>query len=101
VVVERVDPGAIPWVSAWWTAFDAFNSLAVSETAGIGRCRKAVDGFLAAINAVMPGSAIDRTDSPYLGTSNAEIAAVAAHEAEIRGVPIDTIKFLIAVHSSV
>ena len=98
--MERVDPGAIPWDAVWWTAFDAFNSLPL-DLDGNGKRRKAADGFLAAINAVMPGNAIDRTDSPYLGTSNAEIAAVAAHEAEIRGVPIDTIKFLIVVHSSV
>jgi hypothetical protein len=98
--MERVDPGAIPHNSIWWTAFDAFNSLALDEP-GSEKRRKAVDGFLAAVNAVMPGHAIDRTDSPYRGMTSAELTAVAAHEAKIRGVPIDTIKFLIAVHASV
>ena len=96
--MERVDPGAIPWTSIWWTAFDAFRNIPPDE---YGKRKKSVDGFVAAINAIMPGHAVDRSDDPFRSLANAEIAAVAAHEAEKRGVPIDTIKFLIVVHSSV
>jgi hypothetical protein len=96
--MERVDPGAIPYNSIWWTAFDAFRNIPLDEN---GYRKKSVDGFVAAINAVMPGHAIDISDGPYRGMTSIEVAAVAAHEAKLRGIPIDTIKFLIAVHASV
>jgi hypothetical protein len=96
--MERVDPGALAWSSIWWIAFDAFRNIPPDDN---GYRKKSIDGFVAAINAVMPGHAIDRSDGPYLGITNCELAAVAAHEAKLRGVPIDTIKFLIAVYASV